>query len=229
MITLFVRSYPGDFHWLNYSVKSMRKNLHNISEKILVVPDTCEYVPAQIRTYFDNIYKTHEEHEGYVQQQIDKVRAYKYCSNNYILFSDSDCIYYKPFDAMQKIQDGKVLLPKTRYELAEAAIIWKEITYTTTGIMPEYEYMRCFPIMHHREVLEWLDSDNHYNAYLSVVKNRELSEFNALGIIAETHFSHRYTFIDTETTTTEIQSAKQYWSWGGINEEIKQELRTLWE
>lgn len=227
MISLFVRSYPGDFNWLAHSVKSMSKNLHNISEKILVVPASCTYIPTYIRNFFDNIHFVHETHEGYIQQQIDKVRAYKYCSSDYILFSDSDCIYYNQFDAEQKLQDGKVLLPKTRYELVESAIIWKEITYMTTGIMPDYEYMRCFPIMHHREVLEWLDSDNHYNSYLSVVKNRELSEFNALGIIAETHFKHRYIFLDTETTDVKIQTAKQYWSWGGITKDIRQELRSV--
>ena len=227
MISLFIRSYPKDFEWLGYSVKSMRKNLIGIDDKILVVPATCKYIPADIRSYFDTIKFVQETHEGYIQQQIDKVRAYKYCKHDYILFSDSDCIYYETFDANHRLHEDKIILPKIRYELAESAIIWKEITYTATGIIPEYEYMRCFPIVHHREVLSYLDNDNHYNSYLSIVKNRELSEFNALGIIAETLFPGLYKFIDIEHGQHQIPTTKQYWSWGGITTDILNELSKL--
>ena len=226
MISLFLRSYEPDFVWLEYSIKSMRKNLLNISERVLAVPQHTT-VPTSISNFFDHIVYIQETHEGYVQQQIDKIRAYKYCSNDYILFSDSDCIYYDKFDPYNKIEHGKIILPKTKYELVESAIIWEDITYTATGIEPEYEYMRCFQILHHKEVLQQLDNDEHFNAYLSVVTNRELSEFNAIGIIAETYFKHRYIFLDTETSNTIVQSAKQYWSWGGISEDIQKELDTL--
>lgn len=228
MISLFVRSYDKDFEWLEHSIRSMKKNLIGITEKILVLPDTTEYVPSNIRKFFDKTYYTQETHEGYVQQQIDKVRAYKYCKNNYILFSDSDCIYYDPFDANQRLDTDKIILPKTRYEiLPKEPQIWKEITYLATGIDTQYEYMRCFPIVHHRTVLEYLDTNEQYSAYLTIVKNRELSEFNALGAIAETYFSHLYKFVDTEIDQIDIPTAKQYWSWGGINLEILNELKGI--
>lgn len=227
MISLFVRSYNKDFEWLSYSIKSMHKNLYNISEKVLAIPIGTE-TPSDIITFFDKIVYIEETHEGYIQQQIDKVRAYQYCSNDYILFSDSDCIYFKPFNAKCRLTEHhRIILPKTRYELVESAIIWKDITHATTNIMPEYEYMRCFPIMHHATVLDYLDNDQHYIAYLNLVSNRELSEFNALGIIAETYFSNLYKFIDTETVETPIPDAKQYWSWGGITEDIQKELEQI--
>lgn len=227
MISLFIRSYSKDFEWLKHSVKSMQKNLLGIADRVLAVP-TNTYIPSDIRYYFDKIVYIDETHEGYVQQQIDKIRAYKYCQHDHILFSDSDCVYYEPFDANCRLDNGKIILPKTKYSsLSREAQVWKDITYMSTLIDSEYEYMRCLPLMHHRKVLEYLDNLQNFQMYVNIVKDRELSEFNAIGALAEVMFPELYTFIDTETTTQKIPTTKQYWSWGGITEDIAKELKQI--
>jgi len=224
-ISLFVRSYDKDFEWLAYSVKSMRKNLIGVDDRILVVPTTTTNIPVDIRSFFDRVETSIETHPGYIAQQIDKIRAYKYCKHPNILFSDSDCIYYKPFDACKCLtEEGRAIVYKTLYTMIHRdARVWQNITYKVIGIKPKWEYMRAFPILHKAAVCEFLDTLPSYNKYLKEVTGHNLSEFNALGLLAENIYPYLYEFIDT-STCPKMQVAKQYWSWGGITDEIRKEL-----
>lgn len=229
MITLFVRSYYKDFEWLDYSVKSMRKNLTGISERVLAVPQHT-VVPASISSFFDHIVYTEEAHPGYVAQQLDKIRAYKYCSNDYILFSDSDCIYYGPFNATSLLDSHKCILYKTHYdELTSNEFVyrWKSIVKKAIGISPEYEYMRCMPILHHKEALQVTDGHGMLNNYITK-KSINLSEFNIIGTLAEEILPHLYQFVDTKYRIPDYHSLpRQYWSWGGFNDDIRKELERI--
>lgn len=238
-VSLFVRSYPNDFEWLKYSIRSMEKNLHGIDETVLVVPATKEDLPKEFKMFFDRIFFTQETHEGYVAQQIDKVKAYKYCTHENILFSDSDCIYYQPFGAGSLLtDDNKCILYRTRYSslmvedmpahIQRTSVMrWKPITEQTTGIDPDHEYMRCFPIMHKALTCHALDSNPIYQRYIANLRDRSLSEFNALGVLADkTELCKQYELIDTESKLPEV-TAKQYWSWGGITTEIRSQLETI--
>lgn len=227
MISLFIRSYSKDFEWLTHSVRSMRANLVGISERILCVPDT-DKVPTDISSYFDEIVYSNEFLPGYLQQQVDKVRAYKHCLHDNILFSDSDCIYFQRFDASQMLDGSKVRLYQTKYLSLEGQVLaWKGITKACTGIDPEYEYMRCQPIMHKSWTCRTLDSLHIYKEYLKIVQPNNLSEFNALGVIAKEFFPSDYTFVDTEKSPP-TNTAKQYWSWGGMTPDISKELESLY-
>lgn len=226
MISLFVRSYSKDYEWLSHSIRSMRANLVGISERILCVPYN-DIVPNDISSFFDKVVRSHEYLPGYLQQQVDKVRAYTHCLHDNILFSDSDCIYFQRYDANQMLDGNAVKLYQTKYSsLAGQVLAWRDITRACTGIDPEYEYMRCFPIMHKSWVCRALDNHHTYKEYLKVVKPNNLSEFNALGVIAKDQFPNDYVFIDTEESLP-TQTAKQYWSWGGITPDISKELESI--
>jgi hypothetical protein len=80
--------------------------------------------------------------------------------------------------------------------------------------------------MHKAFVCKALDTLSVYNNYLQIVQPNNLSEFNALGIIAETYFPDSYNFVDTEVALP-VQTCKQYWSWGGITPDISRELQSL--
>jgi hypothetical protein len=227
MITLFMRTYYKDIPWLIHSIKSMEKNLHGISYKVLAIPDNTPPLHISILNFFDKIVHIKEQYTGYLQQQIDKVRAYQHTDNEYILFSDSDCIYYNPVDANQYISNGLVNLYYTDYSKLEGDVLnWKAITHTSTGLNPEREYMRCFPIMHHRDTCEILDTLPAWNNYLPRIPAHALSEFNALGVIADKR-TNLYNLIDTHSSIPLMPCAKQYWSWGGITPDISKELEQL--
>lgn len=223
MITLVTRSYDKDFEWLSYSILSMRKNLYDISHKLLIVPENT-IIPNNISEFYNDIVFTVETKEGYVAQQIDKVGAYRYTDNAYLLYTDSDCIYYEPFYAMSMLDNSKIILPRTPYrELSGNVLNWQSIVKKMTGIDTEYEYMRAFPMMFHRDTCTLLDNNAIYNNYKHNVVQREFTEFNALGAIAETNHPELYKF----TSKTPVIRATQYWSWGGITDEIRQQLETI--
>ena len=227
MISLFIRSYPNDFEWLSHSIRSMRKNLKGISDSVLCVPMGSS-IPNDISVFFNRIVYSHESLPGYLAQQVDKVKAYQYCQYNDILFSDSDCIYFQEFDATKMLDGNRVKLYQTKYTSLEGQVlVWQKITHKTVDILPEHEYMRCFPIMHKAKTCELLDTLPSYNHYLTTVKHRELSEFNALGVIAKNYLPDMYEFVDTETIGYPSITAKQYWSWGGITSDILKELETI--
>jgi hypothetical protein len=224
MIALFVRSYPGDFEWLSYSVKSMAKNLTGIDEKVLVVPVNTE-MPTHISDYFDRVHYVRESHkDGYIAQQLDKVRAHEFTDAEYILFSDSDCIYYEPFDAHKdRFVDNRILLPVTPYtSLSGDVLMWQGITQKVLGSKPTLEYMRCFPIVHHRSVC--LSLVPAVFSYARNLTDRSLSEFNCMGLQAELYAPELYYL---KLADSSIKTAKQYWSWGGITETVQMELETL--
>ena len=207
----------------------MKKNLHGIDETVLVVPITNDELPSEFKHFFDRIFFTQETHEGYIAQQLDKVRAYKYCKFDNILFSDSDCIYFEPFGASSLLtDDNKVILYKTKYDSLSGDVLnWRNITHRATGIYPDYEYMRCFPIMHKAIACYELDNNLVYKQYINQLRDRSLSEFNALGVFAEkTELRRQYKFIDTAEALPD-RTAKQFWSWGGITPAIRQQLEAI--
>lgn len=226
-ISLFIRSYEADFEWLKYSIRSMMKNLSGIGETVLVIPFTTGEVHNEFKHFFDRIFSTQETHEGYIAQQISKVLAFKYCKYDNILFSDSDCIYHEPFNAYSLINDNKCILYKTAYSQLEGDVLnWQGITEACLGVKPEFEYMRCFPIMHKAFTCYQLDNMPRYRKYIQNLTDRSFSEFNALGYIAETQFSEHY---DIRNTADHIppKMTTQYWSWGGITKEIREKLEAI--
>lgn len=222
MITLYVRSYPKDFDWLHYSVLSMSKNLIGIQEKVLAVP-TGSKIPTSISSFFDKIIYEEPEHpDGYIDQQVSKIRAYRHCSYPNILYSDSDCIYPKLVDASKYLIDNKVLLYKTKYSnIADPNIeAWKKCVLNIFGETPTYEYMRCFPIIHKAVTGAYIDST--ISNYVRTLSSRSLSEFNCMGYIADTRLSCLYE--TREVNEAQENTAKQYWSWGGLTKEIVGEI-----
>ena len=223
MISLLIRSYDKDLEWLDYSIKSMRQNLTGISEKVLVIPEDTDYHSD----FFDIIYRVKELHTfGYIAQQLDKLRAYEFVSNKYVLHSDSDCVYYKPFDANQMLIDGKILLYRTNYHLLRntQAKCWQAITKNIIGYKPHYEYMRAFPIMHFADIGK--DIFDQALAYSQTINDTKFSEFNAIGGHIER--TNNLNYILTEDLPPN-NAAKQYWSWGGITDDISKEMQVLKE
>lgn len=225
MIALFLRSYIKDFQWLHHSVASMEKNLTGITDTILAVPARTP-IPKNIANFFNKIVIDKTEHQdGYIDQQISKLKAHQYTNCEHILFSDSDCIYYKPFDANCRLKENKVILPYTPYaELDDNARMWQGITSRLLNKVPLNEYMRCFPILHHREVLAEVSP-----IIIPKAKNltdRSISEFNCMGLWADLYHQDKYLFLPTNNNT--FPNTKQYWSWGGITPEIAKEIQQLY-
>jgi hypothetical protein len=245
--SLFIRSYRGDFEWLRYCVRSIRKFVAGFESLVLVIPDADrDLLPADVAALIDRLHFRTEQTHGYVDQQITKLRAHYYTTSQRILFVDSDCVFLQPCTVDDFTRDGKPLLLKTAYEvfrryeietgnrqdkmavLMRNCLNWKKVTENIVGFPVEFEYMRRVPIMHLKDTLIYIGIQ-YPNLINEAVRLRDnsFSEFNIMGAIAEKYFADRYVFSDTETEPLPPKCCEQYWSWGGISNELKETLECV--
>ena len=217
--SLFVRSYPKDFEWLKYSITSMNKYLTGIDKKVLVVPWKTT-IPKEIESFFDVVVESYqyEKMDGYVAQQFDKLDAHRYVNTDYILYSDSDCIYTAPFDVSSMFNPLPVLgmTPYTQLEGSDGHM-WKSITENLIGFPVSHEFMRTFPIIHRTDTVR--EFAKAYPDLYKRVRGRNVSEFNLLGAFAFNE-NHPYHF----TEDVPRYPCHQFWSWSGLTEEEKKTI-----
>ncbi len=221
-VSLFIRSYERDFPWLRYSIQSMNKYLTGINDKILVVPWGTT-IPVEISSFFDHIVESYqyENMDGYVGQQFDKLDAYKYTDKDYILYSDSDCIYTGPFDVSTMFDSHYPILGMTPYKQLEGSDghMWKGITEGLLGFDVSHEFMRAFPILHRRDTI--VDFSKDYSELYKRVTGRNVSEFNLLGAYA---FKKEHKYIFTEDVPR--YPCHQFWSWSGLTNEERLKIES---
>lgn len=227
VVDIFIRSYEKDLEWLSYALKSIYKNVTGFRSIIVAVPvgtDTSKIACPRIIEVGDLS-------DGYIGQQLSKMESWRHSKAEAILFWDSDTIAYEKLHVSEFYKDGKPIIYKTKYTSIDTP--WKPITEKAVGFEVEWEYMRRLPLLYFCSTLfnveQYFNNDKHgsLQQYLKGVKNREFSEFNVIGALAEKFDNDKYHFIDTESVDMPKSKIKQYWSWGGITPEIKDELDSL--
>lgn len=236
-VSIFIRSYEKDFPWLVYCVRSIRKFVQGYSEIVIAVPRG--QLPALMeamkgamssKLIFVEIDPIHEN--GYIDQQISKLLADKYCSGGFIMHVDSDCCFDSPVDIQGDFIAGA--MPTILYTLwtqAGEAICWKEPTREALGFEPSFETMCALPIVHHRGTYfvlrEYMQAVHGMPAedYAATVK--KFSEFNTLGNFAVQFLSSYYRVVRADPAIDGIPRLRQHWSWGGLTPERVAELHEL--
>ncbi len=221
---IFIRSYKKDFDWLKYCLMSIEKFVSGHRKIIISVPaeDLQHLDCSQIKGCVISWVPVCEN--GYIDQQINKLCAYKLTDADNILFVDSDCYFIKPTNVSEYFISGLPILMKTRYESVGDAICWKKPTEEILGCEVLFEYMRRLPMLLKRNTLQKFDEK--YNS-LALANRKSLSEFNLLGAFAEGNQIGEYYVIDTEKDPYPIAPAVQGWSWGGLTEGIENHIKEL--
>lgn len=241
--SIFIKSFPKDFGWLSYCLKSIHKFATGFEEIVVVIPDDSDLQLTQERVVKipepgPSATSIYDHGFGYAYQQVVKMNADKYirtCSD-YICHFDSDCIFTRPVTPQDLMVDGKPLWLMTPF---------KEILHTDknlgahvesmrnfSGMDPEFEYMRrhsqviprwaygCFrdyvQTQHGRNFEQWALSQQF----------RGVTEFNFMGQFLHREFNRFIHFHDTRFGVPESY-VKQYWSWDGITPEIRAEVERI--
>lgn len=211
-IDIFYKTYHKDFKLLYYSLQSLKKNVIGYNKIIVLVPDEEKSLfrgnDLPDRT---EIHYVKEYGNKYLFQQVCKMNAHKYCDAEFILFSDSDCIFTYPIDLRDFVKDGKPEILFTDYAQIEDAQIWKDPTESVMGEEVKFEYMRRNCLVYHRTTLENI---NKWQPKLEVIMmGAELfSEFNFLGAWAYRYERDKYNFINTDEWQYKPPKAEQLWS-----------------
>lgn len=237
-VSIFIRSFEGDFPWLTYCLKSIHKFAHGFHEIVVAIPEGSKLDLTKERIVYVKAGK-----DDYVRQMSDKLNADLYCEGGAVLNLDSDTILIKsvtpedfmylkavaghyeqvPLWLMTPIQNVLSNDPNTH--------AWKRCMTKFSGIEPSMEYMRrigqlipkcaygCFRDFcqrkHNKTFEQWASE-----------QNREVSEFNLIGQFLHLNFPDLIHFHDTTYGIPE-SVVKQYWSRGGLTDEIRAEMEEI--
>ncbi len=246
--SILIKSFPKDFGWLSYCLKSIHKFATGFSEVVVIIPDD-----SDLPLTAERLVKIHEpgpsaaspsnHGSGYAYQQVVKMNADKYCQSDFILHIDSDTIFIQPVHAFDSIvgpspfiTDDKPLWLMTPFKdilpTDKNLNAHVESMRRFSGVDPEFEYMRRMGQM----IPRWaygcfrefcLAKHNQtFEQYAMAQGFRGISEFNLMG-----HFLHREfpNFIQFHDTRFGIPDSvvMQSWSWNGITPEIRDKMEKI--
>lgn len=233
-IDIFIKSYPADYKWLKYCLQSITKFVAEYDKIHIVVPPgaaismTNEGIELPYNT---NIHILKDQCNGYIFQQYCKLIAHHYSDADYILFGDSDCLFYKPINLQELIATGKPTILHTPWKDVGDAICWKQPTEKVFDREVPAEFMRRNGLVYHRSTLEkfqeWFEKRFACSLLEYFMKIDRISEFNLLGAYAWFYEPDKYHWIDTSKEEFGPAIVRQFWSHSGLNENDFQEINEI--
>jgi hypothetical protein len=240
--SIFIKSFPKDFGWLNYCLKSIHRFATGFDEIVVVIPEGSDLSLTRER-----VVKVQEpgpsassfvEHgAGYAFQQVVKMNADKYCTSDFVMHMDSDTIFTKsvtPLDSIGMVLGTlkpvwlmtpfKDILPTDKNLAAHV-----ESMRAFSGIDPEFEYMRragqVIPRWAYGCFREYCISRHGktFQEYAMAQGFRGVSEFNFMGQFLHREFPDFIHFHDTRFGIPE-SFVNQRWSWAGLDNSTCQQL-----
>ncbi len=152
-VEILIVSYAHDIPYLRYCLRSIRKFASGFNGVTLVVPED-EYeefhelmIPGdRLRSYKRNPDKA----KWHLHAQVQKCLADVHCKGvDFILHTDSDCIFTEPVTPADYFVDGNpVLLIEPYSNLKDCP--WKEVTEKVIGERIDWETMRRHPQVNSR-------------------------------------------------------------------------------
>lgn len=217
MIDIFYKSYSKDFKLLNYSLQSITKNVTGYNNIVILIPEKERHLfdtrnlPERTLIHYVNEYGN-----GYLFQQVCKLKAFNYSSADYILFSDSDCIFDHPINLQDYISDGKPEILYTDWSKVGDAKCWKQPTEIIMNEPVLWEFMRRNCLIYHRSTLvnisQWQPNLEHI-----IMGSNSFSEFNLMGAYAFKNEPDKYSFVNTDFWEYTEPKGNQLWGWAEKN------------
>lgn len=233
-VCMFIRTYRNDLDWLKYSLRSIAKFVSGLDEIVIAIPEhDREEIQKFGLTRERIVYVTPITDEGYRDQQYSKLMADTTTSCDFILHSDSDCIYHRPVHTDEFFQGGKPWMLMTPYEALGDKVPWKPITEKAVGKPVAFEFMRRLPLIYPRWLYQIVR--NHISRvhgvsleqYIQDQPGRALSEFNILGAIAYELHRDAFRWLNTDKDEMPPTCLKQFWSYSGVTPEIIEEMEKM--
>ncbi len=228
-MSVFIRSYDKDLDWLEACLGTFAVYGSGYKEIVLCGDGKTDSGVKNLANIFGIKYvcdsESAEIKQGYIGQQFSKLKAYEWCSGDYILFVDSDCISTRPHAPETWLEKKKPIILHSPWEACEdAKNVWYESTKELTGIDPPYEFMRRLPLCYFKEDLKQLE-ENHQLKEVCREATR-ISEFNCIGNLLWASLKDNYVWYDP--SEKEIPNPiVQKWSHGDFNE-MKPAINNAW-
>ena len=226
---IFIKSYPKDFEWLRYCLKSINKFATGFSEIVLVIPEGTDYPGTAER-----VVKVEEKAPGYMWQQVCKMYADQYTTADNISFVDADCVFTEPVTPETFMTDGKPDWLHTPWEkiAATTRAAWGDVMRRCIGQEAPAEFMRRHPQLIPRWALQEFRgfvADRHGVSLEHYIMNQpsgHFSEFNCIGFYLWLCHHDKIHWMNTEDYLPPTVLT-QRWSHGGITPEIRAEIEAV--
>lgn len=222
---IFIKSYPKDYEWLSYCLRSIQRFANGFRNVIVVTSgDPPPTGTAEIVHYIK------ESGDGYMTQQLVKLHADYFTDADFVVFMDSDTIFTRPVTPQDLIVDWKPITYFTPYaSLEEKDRVWHLATSLALLEVVENEFMRRHPFVIPRGLLSelrscfWKTHGKSVEAYVRDLGNRNFSEFNAIGAYCFKYHHDKFHWINTDERL-DPAFVHQSWSWSELTPEIRADL-----
>ena len=157
---IFIVSYAKHFPWLSYCLQSTSKFATGFSGITVLIPRGQEsQLPDDIKnsTSYKICLGDEWPGRGMTWHMAQIMRADQWCPQaDFILHTDSDCLFTEPVTPDDYFVDGKPVLYYERFSTLTKKHpdvgVWQRVTQECLPFPVLYETMRRHPAVHHRNV-----------------------------------------------------------------------------
>lgn len=154
---ILIASYHRDIPYLKYNLQSITRFARGFGGVTIIIPEDEEdqFRPLQQDHPFSvwTYNRDSDQSKWQIHAQAMKCLADVACPDaDFILHTDSDCIFSEPVTPDEYIKDGKPIMLYQSYRTMPADCPWKAPTEKALGIQVEYEFMRRHPQVNPRGV-----------------------------------------------------------------------------
>lgn len=193
-VGILIRTYDKDAVRLSYAVRSIKRFLKDYSSITVVCPrrsaDTVRHALVEFQNDV-NLKICQDFDNDYIGQQITKLNAPDFVSEDYVMHFDADCIFTSEVSVEHYFEAG---LPLSFYRTYESLrddgveLPWSVPTSKFLSRQIHCEFMCAFPFVYPRELYSDLNEyfiDLNGFGYDKIAANlrsvNEFSEFNLIG------------------------------------------------
>ena len=255
IIDIFIRTYKRDFPLLKCTLYSILKYVTSFRSIVVTVRDK-EYIDLMNtlkieRFFINNIDKikiisvpNFSDNMDYFGQQITKLHADMYTDAEYIMFLDSDCVFYDNFDIQKEMfdKDEKVILLVEKWEnLPKTYDVWKTFLQVC-DFKTEFEFMRRVPLIYPSKIcknlrhymsakykIKFTDACLQiYNSTDTYLQHKYFSEFNLLGAYSYIYEPNYFNFINqADVSSIPLKQVQHYDFDYNVNKQLQEMKKIL--
>lgn len=225
--SIFIKSHSADYPWLIYCLRSIVRFCTGFESTVVVTDDGQPKPPiGPVEKWFT----VKPKQPGYLHQQSLKLSADAFTDSQYVLYGDSDTIFTRLISPEDVTIAG---LPVWLYEpyagMTNPDVLARQKTMSDfIGAPVQFEFMRRHPFIITRNLLadfrRFCLCRHGMTVEDYVMQAPNMSEFNLIACWA---YEHRRTEIAWRRPDEMPVFVRQWWSHGGLTDEIRQEAEGL--
>jgi hypothetical protein len=230
---IFIATYAKDKLYFDWCMKSIRKFASGFNAVVLIVPETdaaqfTEY-GARIKTYV----RDSNPAKGQIHAQAMKCMADLHCESDFILHTDSDCVFTEPVTPEDYFMGRKPVMLIRPFNSLPPSNPWKEPTERALGWPVNFETMARHPQVNPRRIYHDMRErieNLHGKPFVDYVLSQKhdfpwgFSEHCCIGAYAlhDAYWKNEYHWVDL--TKSARPKDKLYQAWSHSPPEVEQDM-----